>query len=213
MIRKTAMFVMIVSLLVLSGQLFFGKPLLVGNAVAMACDDSDLKEENDPLNGNIFPRSVYCTLNYNLPGTARGYHSLWKTPVTMKDNCISPSLLREYYCDVKNNVVLSSTVDCPTDSRCAQGACVLLLCEDEDDFDPARNSTVRYTSASGSKVLTADDYCESSTTLVEFICQKTNVGWPGGIQNSYDYPDDLRRAVHHTCPPGTECLKGACVEK
>lgn len=210
MIRRVAKGVMLVALVVLVGNLFIGKPVLVGNAVATLCDDSDLKEVNDPLNGVVFLREQYSTLNYALPGTARGLHSLLKIPVTIKDNCVSSTKLREYYCDLKNNLVASSLVSCPANSLCNEGACVPLVCNDLDGFNLMKSSSIQYTSASGSDVLSADDYCESSTTIVEFVCRDAEVTWPGGIKNSYDYSEDLRRAVHSVCPTGTECKDGAC---
>ncbi len=214
MIRKVAMLVLFLSFLFLAGNLFFGESfreaILVGNAVAAPCDDSDLKEVNDQFNDVIYPKEKYSTLNYVIPGTVRGLHSLLKIPVTMKDNCASPSKLTEFYCDVQKNVVVSSLVNCSMDSRCYGGACVPLLCEDPDGFDTKKNSSIKYNLASGSKMLSADDYCESSTKLVEYVCQGTVVKWPGGIQNSYPYPNDLRMAVHITCPEGTKCKDGAC---
>lgn len=212
MIRKATKIIMILALLVLVGNIFFGKQALVGNAVVALCDDSDLKEVNDPLNGELFSREQYSTLNYALPGTARGLHSLLKVPVTMRDNCASSTRLTEYYCDVKNNLVASSLITCPTNSLCNEGACVPLVCNDLDGFNVMKSSSIQYTSASGSNVLSADDYCESSTTIVEFVCRDAEVTWPGGIRNSYDYSDDLRTAVHSVCPTGTECREGACKE-
>ncbi|MBI4152046.1 hypothetical protein HY496_03675 [Candidatus Woesearchaeota archaeon] len=212
MIRKLAMAVMLVSLILLVGNVLVGNSTLVGHAIAAQCDDSDLTEVNDALNGNVFSRERYSTLNYNIPGTVRGIHSLLRIPVTMKDNCLSSTRLTEYYCDVKQDLVVSAAVDCPMDSRCYGGACVPLLCKDNDGFNVTANSSVEYNSAIGSNFLIAEDYCKSNTTLVEFICQGEEVVWPGGIQNSYPYPHDLRLAVHHQCPAGTICLKGACTD-
>jgi len=204
---------MVFTLLFLLGNLSLGNHQLVGNAVTTLCEDSDLKETNDPIAGTIFSRDVYSTINYALRGTTTGLHPQFKTFVTMKDTCISEKKIKEFYCDLKENKIGSVTEDCPLDSRCYQGACVPLVCQDKDGFNIKKKSVVSYTLDSGSHLLTAEDFCESSMKVVEYICPETTVDWSNGVQNVYDYPHDLRRAVHQTCPLEMECKDGACVKK
>ena len=213
MIRKIAIAVMLVVLFFLALNIFGGSHLLVGNTVVVQCQDSDFKEMNDPLSGTVFSKDVYSTINYAVRGTTTGLHQHLKTFVTLKDTCLSDTKIKEFYCDVKHNIVTSTEGVCPPYSRCSAGACVSLRCEDKDGFNVLVNSKVSYTSALGSNELIATDYCESPTKLVEFVCPDQTIEWSNGVQNVYNYPHDLRRAVHVTCPEGTVCNDGACLKK
>jgi len=213
MIRKVTMVLMFLSLLFLVGNLSLGNYSLVGNAVAIQCDDSDLKEENDFIADTLFSRDVYSTVNYNVRGTTVGLHGKFKTLVTMKDSCVSETKIREFYCDVKKNVIVSTEAECPQNSRCYQGACVPLVCNDPDGFNVKQNSTLSYSSSEGIIDLVAADYCESSSKIVEFVCAGDDITWPAGVQNVYSTPHTLVQAVHLSCPTGLVCEKGACVKK
>ncbi len=212
MIRKITMGLMVLTLLFVITTISFGNYSLVGNAVAIQCDDSDLREENDLIADTLFSRQVYSTVNYNVRGTTTGLHAQFKTLVTMKDSCISETKIKEFYCNVKKNVVTSTEADCPQNSRCYQGACVPLTCEDNDGFNIKQNSTISYSSAEGIVNVVGADYCESSTKIVEFVCGGEDVSWPNGVQNVYQYPHTLAQAVHLSCPTGLVCEKGACVK-
>lgn len=211
MIRKFALLVMISALIFLSAHLFFKDTLLVGNAVVALCDDSDLIEKNDPVAGTVFNREQFMSINYAVSGITEGIHPTLKLHTTRRDTCPSSSKIREFYCDVKKNTIAWAEEKCPPRSKCYDGACIPLFCKDPDGFNTTKSSTVRYNSAEGVKELTARDYCDSDSVLVEYVCQKQDLTKSGNIINIYDLPKDLRRSVYFKCQAGSKCKSGACV--
>src|SRR3989338_8736677 len=202
MIRKAALAVISISLLFLLSTLFSSQSSLGGNVVVMQCEDSDLTEENDPVAGTVFSSEDFKSINYAVPGKITGIHPQFKTQATLLDTCLSSTTLKEFYCDVGKNVLAWAEEKCPSSARCHAGACVHLLCRDLDGFNVTRNATLIYTSTENEGDLVTEDYCESPTQVVEFVCQNYDISKGGNVLNVYAFSRDLRQAVHYKCPSG-----------
>ncbi|MCP4647963.1 MAG: hypothetical protein GY852_09580 [bacterium] len=105
------------------------------------------------------------------------------------DTCEDENTLIEYYC--KAGAITSETVDCASNEKCVDGACVEHECEDSDGGQD--------TSEAGSVTkgeVTQDDACFDPNTVKEYYCEA-----------------GLVKSKNIDCAADEQCVEGACVEK
>ncbi len=112
-----------------------------------------------------------------------------------QDNCASPDVLREYYC--QNDAIQSILRNCPINSRCENGACTIVLqnCVDSDSgLNESTYGEVNITEPSGI-ITTYEDKCESRDYLIEYYCIGSEL---------------QSQRVGCIRSRGEECLRAAC---
>ncbi len=114
---------------------------------------------------------------------------------TIEDTCIGYRFVEESVCNTINQG-RTKILKCSGDEVCLNGACVKSKesCSDSDAKERKTKGTVKYTDKEG-KQNTFTDSCDGESNVNEGICKL----------NTF-----MSRKV--SCPPGTRCSDGACIE-
>jgi hypothetical protein len=133
-----------------------------GACIKLSCTDSDGGQKKDVLGQTTYNNGTAST-----------------------DECISNSVVKEYYCD--NGAIASTQITCGSGMYCDGGVCIEVPCNDSDG---GKDLSVVGTVTKGTDSST--DTC-SGTAVREYYCENGNI----------KYADS-------SCASGFECKEGKC---